>query len=66
MADMGTVGDTVGMGVTGAIRNPPAKERSSRRQGLQRLMPFMAINPLPKKANGIDTGADVGSIETQN
>jgi hypothetical protein len=36
---MGMVGDMVVSGVTGAIRNPPAKEKSSPWQSPQRPVP---------------------------
>ena len=62
MAGMGTVGDTAVIGVTGPIRNHPAKEQSSRWQ--QRLMPSMATHPLHKTAD-TGMGADVGIIEMQ-
>jgi hypothetical protein len=66
MADMVTVGDTAVTDVTGAVRDPPAKEQSSRWQWPQHPMPHMATRALHQKANGTGTGADVSSIESRS
>ncbi len=66
MADMGTVEDTAVTDVSGAVRDPPAEEQSSRWQWPQHPMPHTATHALHQKANGTGPGADVSSIESRS
>ncbi len=65
MADMGTVGDTRVTGVTGAIRNPPAKEQSIQRRPAQRPIRGTVAPPLQKQAIVIGTDADLNFLEAE-